>query len=142
MMKNTNEEYIQLPPLPRDTEGFVVQMFWEFMKLSKEEKEKVHADLKSIVNKDNIEPYKAPEKYREIKREELAAFEETVKNMIRSLVLEASDVASWVYVKKYIEGWTLEQMIEDMPQAIQFIIAMDALFEKNMDNLQNEEYKN
>ena len=142
MMKNTNEEYIQLPPLPRDTEGFVVQMFWEFMKLSKEEKEKVHADLKSIVNKDNIEPYKAPEKYREIKREELAAFEETVKNMIRSLVLEASDVASWVYVKKYIEGWTLEQMIEDMPNAIQFIIAMDTLFDKNMDNLQNDEYKN
>lgn len=141
-MKNTNEEYIQLPPLPRDTEGFVVQMFWEFMKLSKEEKEKVHADLKSIVNKDNIEPYKAPEKYREIKREELAAFEETVKNMIRSLVLEASDVASWVYVKKYIEGWTLEQMIEDMPNAIQFIIAMDTLFDKNMDNLQNDEYKN
>lgn len=141
-MKNTNEEYIQLPPLPRDTEGFVVQMFWEFMKLSKEEKEKVHADLKSIVNKDNIEPYKAPEKYREIKREELAAFEETIKNMIRSLVLEASDVASWVYVKKYIEGWTLEQMIEDMPNAIQFIIAMDTLFDKNMDNLQNDEYKN
>ena len=141
-MKITNEEYIQLPPLPRDTEGFVVQMFWEFMKLSKEEKEKVHADLKSIVNKDNIEPYKAPEKYREIKREELAAFEETVKNMIRSLVLEASDVASWVYVKKYIEGWTLEQMIEDMPNAIQFIIAMDTLFDKNMDNLQNDEYKN
>lgn len=141
-MKNTNEEYIQLPPLPSDTEGFVVQMFWEFMKLSKEEKEKVHADLKSIVNKDNIEPYKAPEKYREIKREELAAFEETIKNMIRSLVLEASDVASWVYVKKYIEGWTLEQMIEDMPNAIQFIIAMDTLFDKNMDNLQNEEYKN
>ena len=141
-MKNTNEEYIQLPPLPRDPEGFVVQMFWEFMKLSKEEKEKVHADLKSIVNKDNIEPYKEPENYREVKREELAAFEETVKNMIRSLVLEASDVASWVYVKKYIEGWTLEQMIEDMPQAIQFIIAMDTLFDKNMDNLQNEEYKN
>lgn len=141
-MKNTNEEYIQLPPLPSDTEGFVVQMFWEFMKLSKEEKEKVHADLKSIVNKDNIEPYKAPEKYREIKREELAAFEETIKNMIRSLVLEASDVASWVYVKKYIEGWTLEQMIEDMPNAIQFIIAMDTLFDKNMDNLQNDEYKN
>ena len=141
-MKITNEEYIQLPPLPSDTEGFVVQMFWEFMKLSKEEKEKVHADLKSIVNKDNIEPYKEPEKYREIKREELAAFEETVKNMIRSLVLEASDVASWVYVKKYIEGWTLEQMIEDMPNAIQFIIAMDTLFDKNMDNLQNDEYKN
>ena len=141
-MKITNEEYIQLPPLPSDTEGFVVQIFWEFMKLSKEEKEKVHADLKSIVNKDNIEPYKAPEKYREIKREELAAFEETVKNMIRSLVLEASDVASWVYVKKYIEGWTLEQMIEDMPNAIQFIIAMDTLFDKNMDNLQNDEYKN
>lgn len=141
-MKNTNEEYIQLPPLPRDTEGFVVQMFWEFMKLSKEGKERVHADLKSIVNKDNIKPYKEPENYCEVKREELAAFEETVKNMIRSLVLEASDVASWVYVKKYIEGWTLEQMIEEMPHAIQFIIAMDTLFDKNMDNLQNDEYKN
>ena len=141
-MKNTNEEYIQLPPLPRDTEGFVVQMFWEFLKLSEEERKVVHADLKTIVNKDNIEPYKEPENYRKVKKEELAAHEETVNNMIRSLVWEASDIASWVFVKKYVEGWTLEQMVEDMPHAVKFIVAMDTLFEKNMGNLPEDKYKN
>ena len=141
-MNNNIDEYIQLPPLHRDTEGVAVQMLWEFMKLSKEEREIVHADLKTVMSKDNSEPYKELEKYRKVKIEELAAFEETVSNMIRSLVIEASDIASWVFVKKYIERWTLEQMIEDMPNAIKFIIAMDTLFEKNMGNLSDEEYKN
>ena len=141
-MNNNIDEYIQLPPLHRDTEGVAVQMFWEFLKLSEEERKVVHADLKTIVNKDNIEPYKEPENYRKVKKEELAAYEETVNNMIRSLVWEASDIASWVFVKKYVEGWTLEQMIEDMPHAVKFIVAMDTLFEKNMGNLPEDKYKN
>ena len=141
-MNSNHEEYIQLPPLPRDTEAVVVQMFWEFLKLSEEGRKVVHAELKTVVNKDNIEPYRKPEKYRKVKKEELAAFEETVSNMIRSLILEASDIASWVFVKKYVEGWTLEQMIEDMPHAVKFIVSMDTLFEKNMGNLPEDEYKN
>ncbi len=141
-MNNSVDEYIQLPPLRRDTEGVAVQMFWEFLKLSEEERKVVHADLKNIVNKDNIEPYKEPENYRKVKKEELAAFEETVSNMIRSLILEASDIASWVFVKKYVEGLTLEQMIEEMPHAVKFIVSMDTLFEKNLGNLPEDEYKN
>ena len=65
-MNSNYEEYIQLPPLPRDTEAVVVQMFWEFLKLSEEGRKVVHAELKTVVNKDNIEPYRKPEKYRAV----------------------------------------------------------------------------
>ena len=95
-------------------------------------------DFKDLLSKLN----KEPENYRKVKKEELAAHEETVNNMIRSLVWEASDIASWVFVKKYVEGWTLEQMVEDMPHAVKFIVAMDTLFEKNMGNLPEDKYKN
>lgn len=141
-MNCNHEEYIQLPPLPRDTEGLAVQMIWEFLKLSKEEQKTVHAELKVVVNKDNIEKYEEPKEFRRVKKEEFADFEETISNMIRALVLEASDIACWVFAKKYVEGWTLEQMIGDMPQAVKFIVAMDTLFEKNMENVSTNKYGN
>ena len=124
-MNNTNEEYIQLPPLHRNTEGIAVRAIWEFLKLTEEERERVHAELKSVVNKENIE--------------EVKDFEETISSMIRDLVFEASDIACWVFDKKYVSGWTLEQMVEDMPHAFKFIVAMDTLFEQHMEPASEEE---
>lgn len=77
-MNSTNEEYIQLPPLHRDTEGIAVRAIWEFTKLTEEERERVHAELKSVVNKENIEKFEEPSEYRKIKSEEVKAFEETI----------------------------------------------------------------
>ena len=141
-MNSTNEEYIQLPPLHRDTEGIAVRAIWEFTKLTEEERERVHAELKSVVNKENIEKFEEPSDYRKIKSEEVKAFEETISTMIRDLVFEASDIACWVFVKKYVSGWTLEQMVEDMPHAFKFIVAMDTLFEQHMEPASDEELTN
>ena len=141
-MNSTNEEYIQLPPLHRDTEGIAVRAIWEFTKLTEEERERVYAELKSVVNKENIEKFEEPSEYRKIKSEEVKAFEETISTMIRDLVFEASDIACWVFDKKYVSGWTLEQMVEDMPHAFKFIVAMDTLFEQHMDPVSDEELTN
>ena len=138
-MNNTNEEYIQLPPLHRNTEGIAVRAIWEFLKLTEEERERVHAELKSVVNKENIEKFEEPSGYRKIKSEEVKDFEETISSMIRDLVFEASDIACWVFAKKYVSGWTLEQMVEDMPHAFKFIVAMDTLFEQHMEPESEEE---
>lgn len=141
-MNKKNDEYIQLPPLHRDTEGIAVRAIWEFTKLSDEERKRVHAELKAIVNKENVEKFEEPSDYRKIKSEEVKAFEETISSMIRDLVFEASDIACWVFAKKYVNGWTLEQMIEDMPHAFKFIVAMNTLFEQHMEPTSEEEFKN
>lgn len=98
-MSKKNDEYIQLPPLHRDTEGIAVRAIWEFTKLSDEERKRVHAELKAIVNKENVEKFEEPSDYRKIKSEEVKAFEETISSMIRDLVFEASDIACWVFAK-------------------------------------------
>ena len=141
-MSKKNDEYIQLPPLHRDTEGIAVRAMWEFTKLTDEERKRVHSELKAIVNKENVEKLEEPSDYRRIKSEELKAFEETMSSMIRDLVFEASDIACWVFAKKYVNGWTLEQMIEDMPHAFRFIVAIDTLFEQHMNSVAEEEFKN
>ena len=80
--------------------------------------------------------------YGEKTDEELKAFEETMSSIIRDLVFEASDIACWVFAKKYVNGWTLEQMIEDMPHAFKFIVAMNTLFEQHMEPTSEEKFKN
>ena len=141
-MSKKNDEYIQLPPLHRDTEGIAVRAMWEFTKLTDEERKRVHSELKAIVNKENVEKLEEPSDYRRIKSEELKAFEETMSSIIRDLVFEASDIACWVFAKKYVNGWTLEQMIDDMPHAFKFIVAIDTLFEQHMNSVAEEEFKN
>ena len=45
---------------------------------------------------------------------------------------EASSVACWVYVQKYVKHKTLNEMLQELPGVGQFILAMDTWFEKLM----------
>ena len=48
------------------------------------------------------------------------------------IVSEASGVACWVYVQKYVKQKTLDEMLQEWSEASQFIIVMDAWFERLM----------
>ena len=48
------------------------------------------------------------------------------------IVSEASSVACWVYVQKYVKQKTLDERLQEWSEASQFIIAMDAWFERLM----------
>lgn len=141
-MKNTNEEYIQLPPLPKNMEGSAVRLIWEYMKLPKEKQKLVYEDLNLISGKDLDDNNNFPEKYRKVDLKEIADYTEAVNDLIRTLVLEASDIATWVFCKKYIDGWSVEEMIAELPHAIKFIISMDTLFERNIENKETNGYEN
>lgn len=132
------DEYIQLPPLKRDLDAASVLLLWEFVKLSDKARQEVFEDMEIVSNEEGA----LPDKYRTIEPEEIADYEEALRNLIRSLCVEASDVASWVFCKKYIDGWSLEQMLTEMPGAEKFIIVMDTLFEKNIKGKDNSEYPN
>ena len=51
---------------------------------------------------------------------------------IADIVSEASSVACWVYVQKYVKQKTLDEMLQELPGAGQFIIVMDTWFERLM----------
>ena len=48
------------------------------------------------------------------------------------IVSEASGVACWVYVQKYVKHKTLEEMLQEWSGASKFILAMDTWFERLM----------
>ena len=67
--------------------------------------------------------------YDVVLKEEIAEFEELMRKTIADIVSEASSVACWVYVKHK----TLNEMLQELPDVGQFILAMNTWFEKLME---------
>ena len=67
-----------------------------------------------------------------VPKEEIAEFEELMRKTIADIVSEASSVACWVYVQKYVKQKTLDEMLQELPGAGQFIIVMNTWFERLM----------
>ncbi len=128
MMKNL--EYIQLPPLKRDTPTEVVSMIWEYLKLSEESRKRIKAELLDVHENCGKEDFQIPDLYEIVPKEEIAGFEATMQKIITEIISEASGIACWVYVEKYIDHKTLDEMLEEWDGADKFIVVMDTLFEK------------
>ena len=127
-----NNDYIQLPPLKKDTPSDVVAFMWEYMKVPEDSREKVKNLIKAV-HENNVKlDYKASKLYEVIPKEEIAEFEELMRKTIADIVSEASSVACWVYVQKYVKQKTLDEMLQELPVAGQFIIVMDTWFERLM----------
>ena len=124
-------DFIQLPPIKKDTSSDVVAFIWEYMKISENSREKVK-DLIKDVHENGVKlEYKAPKLYEVIPKGEIAEFEEVMRKTIADIVSEAIGVACWVYVQKYVKHKTLDEMLEEWAGASQFILAMDR-FERLM----------
>ena len=67
-----------------------------------------------------------------VPKEEIAEFEELMRKTIADIVSEASSVACWGYAQKYVKHKTLNEMLQELPDVSQFILAMDIWFEKLM----------
>ena len=132
MKMSENNDYIQLPPLKKDTPSDVVAFMWEYMKVPENSKEKVKNLIQAVHENDVKLDYKAPKLYEVIPKEEIADFEEVMRKTIADIVSEASSVACWVYVQKYVKQKTLDEMLQEWSEASQFIIVMDAWFERLM----------
>ena len=127
-----NNDYIQLPPLKKDTPSDVVAFIWEYMKIPENARERVKDLIKGVHENGVKLDYKAPKLYDVVPKEEIAEFEEGMRETIADIVSEASSVACWVYVQKYGKHKTLDDMLLEWSGASQFILAMDTWFERLM----------
>ena len=128
MKMSKNNDYIQLPPLKKDTPSDVVvhESTGGF-------KRKVKNPLKDA-NENGVKiSHQAPTLYDVVPKEEIAEFEELMRKTIADIVSEASSVACWVYVQKYVKHKTLNEMLQELPDVGQFILAMDIWFAKLME---------
>lgn len=132
-MNKKENEYIQLPPLKRDTDLRVIMALWEYVRLSDEEREHVLTIMNEI-KKDKASRMLPPlESLQNLPQEEINNFDKVMGKIINDIIVEACDLACWVYRCKFIEGWTLEQMVDEKRDAEQFIVALYYLFEKYID---------
>ena len=132
-MNKMENEYIQLPPLKRDTDLRVIMALWEYVRLSDEEREHVLTIMNEI-KKDKASRILPPlESLQNLPQEDINDFDKVMGKIIKDIIVEACDLACWVYRCKFIEGWTLEQMVDEKRDAEQFIVALYYLFEKYID---------
>ena len=110
----------------------VLAFMWEYMKVPENSREKVKNLLKDA-NENGVKlSHQAPTLYDVVPKEEIAEFEELMRKTIADIVSEASSVAWWVYVQKYVKQKTLDEMLQELPGVGQFIIVMDTWFERLM----------
>ena len=112
-----NNDYIQLPPLKKDTPSDVVAFMWKYMKVPENSREKVKNLLKDA-NENGVKlSHQAPTLYDVVPKEEIAEFEELMRKTIADIVSEASSIACWVYVQKYVKQKTLDEILQELPVA-------------------------
>ena len=136
-MNKMENEYIQLPPLKRDTDLRVIMALWEYVRLSDEDREHVLTIMNEIKKDKESRVLPPLESFQNLPQENINDFDKVMGKIIKDIIVEACDLACWVYRYKFIEGWTLEQMVEEKGNADQFIVALYYLFEKYFDTPDN-----
>ena len=132
MKMSENNDFIQLPPIKKDTPSEVVSMIWQYLKLPEESRKRVKAELINVHENCGKEDFQIPNLYDIVPKEEIAEFEDIMRKIITGIISEASGIATWVYVQKYEKHKTLDEMLQEWQGAGQFIIVMDTWFEKLM----------
>ena len=133
LMNKMENEYIQLPPLKRDTDLRVIMALWEYVRLADEEREHAFTIMNEIKKDNEIRVLPPLESFQNLPEEDINDFDKVMGKIIKDIIVEACDLACWVYRHKFIEGWTLEQMVDEKGNAEQFIVALYYLFEEYID---------
>ena len=91
-----NNDYIQLPPLKKDTPSDVIAFIWEYMKVPENSREKVKNLLKDA-NENGVKlSHQAPTLYDVVPKEEIAEFEELMRKTINEMLQELPDVSQFI----------------------------------------------
>ena len=91
-----NNDYIQLPPLKKDTPSDVVAFMWEYLKVPEDSREKVKNLLKDANENGAKISHQAPTLYDVVPKEEIAEFEELMRKTINEMLQELPDVSQFI----------------------------------------------
>jgi len=109
------KEYIQLPPLPADTDVKVVEMAWLFARLERNEQEMVHDLLKNMASGSDME--RQAMELSKLLRENAAVgtnpdimeFAELMKALLGEMIAQSCELAGLVYQCHCVEKKSLEE---------------------------------
>ena len=115
MKISENNDFIQLPPLKKDTPSDVVAFMWEYMKIPEDSREKVKNLLKDA-NENGVKlSHQVPTLYDVVPKEEITEFEELMRKTIADIVSEARSRPVYHchgYLVRKTDGGIMDAMIE------------------------------
>lgn len=112
------EEFIQLPPLPEDTPWDVLNVLWEFAKLSEEERIDALNYLETLedfaIGEGELEALQEiTDKYKDQDFKFFDRVSEILKNVLAMLTVNSYEMAALIYQKRCVEGLSKEQIAEE-----------------------------
>ena len=112
------EEYIQLPPLPEDTPWDVLNVLWEFAKLSEEERIDALNYLETLedftIGEGELKAMQEiAKKYEDKDFQFFDRVSEILRNVIAMLTINSYEMAALIYQKRCVEGLSKEQIAEE-----------------------------
>lgn len=121
------KEYIQLPPLKRETDPNLIKLLWVYVQLSDEEQKVVE---KNMICLDKLNKGKTAEKddIQIISAEQTAPFRKAIKEVIGEIIFETGQFACWLYEAIYVQHISVTQLIQDHPESEDLIMFMSRVF--------------
>ena len=86
-----NNDFIQLPPIKKDTPSEVVSMIWQYLKLPEESRKRVKAELINVHENCGKEDFQIPNLYDIVPKDEIAEFEDIMRKIITGIISEANE---------------------------------------------------
>ena len=123
------KEYIQLPALKRDLDADVVKALWAFIQLPEEYQARYQDQYELLNQKTEEADRQLQENIETIDADAIRSYEETMRSVIRDIVQQSCNLACWVHYHKYGLEESLEEMIDQQPHAMKYIIAMNILMD-------------
>ncbi|MGF0017383.1 hypothetical protein [Sporofaciens sp. SGI.106] len=137
-MNNINSEFVQFPPLRRDTDIKVIEVLWEYLKMPEESQKVVSSVMKEMYECEQEENKSPLELYQKLPTKNVMDFQNVMEKIMLDIIREACDLACWVFWFKFVEGWSVDEMVNAQENADKFIIVLDALYDEFMEMSEQE----
>lgn len=137
-LNNINSEFVQFPPLRRDTDIKVIEVLWEYLKMPEESQKVVSSVMKEMYECEQEENKSPLELYQKLPTKNVMEFQNVIEKIMLDIIREACNMAGWVFWRKFIDGWSVNEMVNDQEGAEKFIVVLDALFDEYVEMSEQE----
>lgn len=131
------KKYVQLPPLPLDLPLESIEIIWEYAKMSDYERKKIQKFMRETLN--NSQKYMQQAKQEKAKNPlnvesspDIAKFTSLMQQMVKTLIVQACEMAAIVYQYYSIDGKSIKEISEMFNVSQNIIQLMAQYYERKM----------
>lgn len=124
-----NKEYIQLPPLEKNTDGNLVRLLWEYARLPEKDQEATYKQYQILSKKDRTQEEIEEASVHQVDPENIDSFLQSIRVVISELFHEAMGLSQYVYEECFVKGKDINEILpDDDPRMREALLSMYMLF--------------